>query len=77
MLLHRLKQISMLSLQVLAILRFLARVAKGRVLEIGPYVGGSTVALCTGAANANAERVISIEVGGRYEEHPHVPSRDI
>ncbi|MCP5143943.1 MAG: class I SAM-dependent methyltransferase [Gammaproteobacteria bacterium] len=49
--------------------------AHGGILEVGPYVGGSTVALAMG--NRGRVRHAAIEIGGRYMEHPTVPSEDI
>lgn len=76
-LIWELNRISMLSPQVLLLLRFLAIVAKGRVLDIGPYIGGSTIAICSGLKAAGKSPVISIESGGSYPNHPDIPSSDI
>src|SRR4051812_2600822 len=72
----RIKAISMLSPDVLFYLGLFASIVPGRILEIGPYVGGSTVALASGHG-AGRLPIISIEVGGSYETHPHLPSADI
>jgi predicted O-methyltransferase YrrM len=53
----------------------LAVASRGTVLEIGPYVGGSTLALALGA-RARGERVFSLEKGGSLD-HPVVPTTDI
>lgn len=53
----------------------LATASRGTVLEIGPYVGGSTIALALGS-RARGEKVFSIEKGGSLD-HPVVPSEDI
>ena len=72
-----LNKISMLSPQVLLLLSFLAKSSSGRILEIGPYTGGSTIALASGIKERNREKIISIEVGGKYLNHPQIPSKDI
>lgn len=69
-------RISMLHPDVLQALALLAMNSKGPLLEIGPYIGGSTVIL----ALANREKkwpFISIELGGSYPTHPSLPSSDI
>ncbi len=68
--------ISMLSEEVLNRLFLLASQAPGPILEVGPYIGGSTTALCGGARRSGA-RIVSIEAGGSHPEHPTLPSRDI
>ena len=68
---ERLKPISMLSTETLALLHAFAAKSEGAILEIGPFVGGSTVALASAGRD-----VISIEVGGR-SEHPVVGTDDI
>lgn len=75
---ERAKQFSMLHTDVLMLLRLFAFTCKLPVLEIGPYVGGSTVAICRGLRASRRELpLISIEMGGSYADHPHVPSTDI
>ena len=69
--------ISMLSEEVLnRLFCSLASQAPGPILEVGPYIGGSTTALCGGARRSGA-RIVSIEAGGSHPEHPTLPSRDI
>jgi predicted O-methyltransferase YrrM len=51
--------------------------ARGPVLEIGPYLGGSTVAIASGIREAGGGPLVTIEGGTSYEEHPHLPSKDI
>lgn len=70
---------SMLHVDVLLLLHWLARVCEGQILEIGPYVGGSTMALALGAraAGRQPKRVASIEPGGELLDHDKVPSADI
>jgi predicted O-methyltransferase YrrM len=73
-----LNKISMLHFNVLCLLFLFSKYRSGNVLEIGPYIGGSTIAMALGkeAAGANA-KIISIEAGGQYPEHPDIPSNDI
>jgi predicted O-methyltransferase YrrM len=73
--LRDIKAISMLSEDVLAKLVECAAQSRAGILEIGPYIGGSTVALAMG----NQGRVphVAIEMGGAYLEHPTLPSADI
>lgn len=70
---------SMLHLDVLTLLYHFARTCSGQILEIGPYVGGSTIALARGARESGRadKRVTTIEVGGAFAEHPVLPSADI
>ncbi len=74
---RELNKISMLSPEVLLILSYLGKVVEGRILEIGPYIGGSTIALAMGNRLHDSGKILSIESGGEYESHPHVPSSDI
>jgi hypothetical protein len=64
---------SMLHIQVLMEFDKLSRISKGVIVEIGAYVGGSTLALSTNPD----KRVFTFEKGGSYSEHPHLPSTDI
>jgi len=74
----RAKQFSMLHNDVLMLLRLFAFTCKLPVLEIGPYIGGSTVATCCGLrASKRGQPLVSIGMGGSYADHPHVPSKDI
>ena len=66
----------MLSRDVLSRLLLLASHTRGPILEVGPYIGGSTTALCGGARLSGA-RIVTIEAGGSYSDHPTLPSRDI
>jgi predicted O-methyltransferase YrrM len=68
---------SMLHLDVLFLIYHFAKVATGNILEIGPYVGGSTVAAALGARESGrAKKIISVEPGGRLE-HFKIPSKNI
>lgn len=70
------KTISMLHEQTLSVLWQLAHAARGTILELGPYVGGST-AVIADAIQPGGRRLITVEMGGGYEAHPHLPSKDI
>jgi predicted O-methyltransferase YrrM len=76
--LNEIKNISMLHTDVLILLHYFAKRSEGAILEIGPYVGGSTIAICEGIkASSKKAPFISIEKGGQYLTHPHIPSKDI
>ena len=70
-----LKQISMLSIPVLEKLQSLAAKSGGPILEIGSYIGGSTIAMTSGHSGQRVHAVI--DTGGSYEEHDEIPSSDI
>ena len=78
---HRLEKVgraaSMLHRDVLLLIYHFARVAKGDVLEIGPYIGGSTIAAAFGARESGrSKKIVSVESGGQLE-HFRIPSRNI
>ena len=78
---HRLEKIgraaSMLHLDVLLLIYHFAKFGTGNILEIGPYIGGSTIAAAIGARESgSAKKIISIEIGGRLK-HFRIPSRNI
>jgi predicted O-methyltransferase YrrM len=78
---HRLETVDraapMLHRDVLLLIYHFARVAKGDVLEIGPYVGGSTIAAAFGARESGrSKKIVSVEAGGRLKHH-RIPSRNI
>lgn len=73
---NQLSSLSMLSNDVLHLLRFFAERAEGMVLEIGPYIGGSTVAMADALKKQAKAALVSIEPGGKHD-HPHIPSEDI
>src|ERR1700680_1093417 len=71
---HRLGKIgaatSMLHLDVLLLIYHFAKIAMGNILEIGPYIGGSTIAAAFGARESGTpKKIISVEAGGRLEHH--------
>lgn len=70
---------SMLHLDVLILLYHFASIVEGPILEIGPYLGGSTIAAGLGARDSGRGapgRIVSIEPGGKHD-HPTLPSQDI
>jgi predicted O-methyltransferase YrrM len=76
------KKFSMLGNESLLLMAILAQKTRKGILEIGPYIGGSTVALGIGMRNRNNLRknlniIVSIESGGEYLTHEHLPSSDI
>ena len=70
---------SMLHHDVLLLLYHFAQICEGQILEIGPYVGGSSIAMAMGARDSERQpkRVQSIEPGGQFKDHPAVPTTDI
>lgn len=70
------KQFSMLHEELLALLHHLAATSRGGILEIGTYVGGSTVTMAQALAVHHRPPVTSIEPGGRAD-HDLIPSEDI
>src|SRR5437870_11916757 len=58
---------SMLHMDVLLLIYHFARFGEGNILEIGPYIGGSTVAAAFGARESRArkKKIVSIEAGGQ------------
>jgi predicted O-methyltransferase YrrM len=78
---HRLEKVgraaSMLHMDVLLLIYHFARFGRGNVLEIGPYVGGSTVAAAFGARESGTQKkIITIEAGGSVK-HFRLSSRNI
>jgi predicted O-methyltransferase YrrM len=71
------RETSMLHMDVLLLIYHFARFGAGNVLEIGPYVGGSTIAAAFGAREAAAQKkIITIEAGGSVK-HFRLSSRNI
>jgi predicted O-methyltransferase YrrM len=69
--------ISMLHPDVLALMYHLGKNAQAPILEIGPYMGGSTIAASKGLGDAGSSHsVVSVEMGGSYE-HPTYATKDI
>jgi len=78
---HRLEKVgraaSMLHVDVLLLIYHFAKVCAGNILEIGPYIGGSTIAAALGARESNTrKKIVTIEVGGRLK-HRRLSSRNI
>lgn len=69
------KRKSMLHPDTMIMMRALASVVQGPIVEFGTYMGGSTVMIAKGAGD-NA-RFLAVEPGGSYPDHPHLPSADI
>jgi len=61
---------SMLSEDVLVLIYHMAKVCEGGILEIGAFLGASTVAAGMGARASGRERkILSIEPGGALSDH--------
>ena len=61
---------SMLSEDVLVLIYHMAKICDGGILEIGSFLGASTVAAGLGArASGREKRFISIEPGGALKDH--------
>jgi predicted O-methyltransferase YrrM len=61
---------SMLAVDVLVLIYHFAKISEGGILEIGSFVGGSTVAAGLGARDSGRrKKLISIEPGGRLKDH--------
>ena len=78
---HRLEKVgraaSMLHMDVLLLIYHFARFGEGNILEIGPYIGGSTVAAAYGGReSATSKKIVSIEAGGQLK-HFRLASRNI
>ena len=68
---------SMLHIDVLMLIYHFAKICEGNVLEIGPYIGGSTIAAAFGARESGAQKkIVTIEGGGQLK-HPRLPSKNI
>ena len=67
----------MLHLDVLLLIYHFAKFDSGNILEIGPYIGGFTIAAAFGARESGTpKKIISVEAGGRLK-HRRIPSRNI
>jgi len=78
---HRLEKVgraaSMLHVDVLLLIYHFARFGAGNVLEVGPYLGGSTIAAVLGARESGTrKKIITIEAGGSVK-HFRLSSRNI
>ena len=71
------RKASMLHVDVLLLIYHFAKVCAGNILEIGPYIGGSTIAAALGARESGTrKKIVTIESGGQLK-HPRLPSRNI
>jgi len=68
---------SMLSEEVLVLIYHMAKTAVGGILEIGSFLGASTVAAGLGVRDSGRSRkFVSIEIGGQLRDHK-LASKDI
>ena len=68
---------SMLDIDVLVLIYHMARVSRGAILEIGSFLGASTIAAGLGMRDSGtARKFISIEPGGRLRDH-RLATKDI
>jgi predicted O-methyltransferase YrrM len=74
--LQSLRRISMLHFETLYLLRALATLTSGAIIEVGPYLGGSTIALGRGLQIGGGGPLVCIEMGGSYPNHA-VPTDNI
>jgi predicted O-methyltransferase YrrM len=71
------REASMLHLDVLLLIYHFARFGAGNVLEIGPYIGGSTIAAAFGARESGTDKkIVTVEAGGSVK-HFRLSSRNI
>ncbi len=68
---------SMLDIDVLILIYHMAKICQGGVLEIGSFLGASTVAAGLGIrASGQEKKFVSIELGGQLKDH-RLASKDI
>lgn len=68
---------SMLDIDVLVLIYHMAKICGGHILEIGSFLGASTVAAGLGArASGVTKKFLSIEPGGRLKDH-RLATKDI
>ena len=68
---------SMLHIDAISLIHELAFKGTGAIIEIGTYVGGSTIAIALGIQKQkNHRKFIAIEAGGQFE-HETLPSDDV
>jgi predicted O-methyltransferase YrrM len=69
--------LSMLHADVLTLLYHFGAYAEGNILELGPFIGGSTIALAWGARDSQRKcRFVTVEAGGAFN-HPTMGAKDI
>jgi predicted O-methyltransferase YrrM len=72
------KKLSMLHIDSLMALRHLVQITTGTILEIGPYIGGSTIVMARAMREMGRERpFLTVEVGGTNPNHWCFPTKDI
>ena len=70
-------KLSMLHEDVLLLIYHFSKSTPGNILEIGPYLGGSTIAAGFGARDSGERKtIVTVEPGGRFK-HPRLPSKNI
>jgi predicted O-methyltransferase YrrM len=69
----RARSISMLGETALSVLEQLAIRSNGPIIELGLYIGGSTIAMATGCRYG----LVTIELGGENPRDDHLASKDI
>jgi predicted O-methyltransferase YrrM len=68
---------SMLDIDVLVLIYHMAKMSQGAILEIGSFLGASTIAAALGLRDSGTPRkFISIEPGGRLRDH-RLATKDI
>ena len=68
---------SMLDIDVLVLIYHMAKICEGGILEIGSFLGASTVAAGLGArASGREKKFVSVEPGGRLKDH-RLATKDI
>jgi predicted O-methyltransferase YrrM len=69
----RARSLSMLGEAALSVLEQLAIRSNGPIIELGPYIGGSTIAMVTGCRHG----LVTVELGGANPRDDHLASKDI
>jgi len=69
----RARSISMLGEAALSVLEQLAIRSNGPIIELGPYIDGSTIAMATGCRHG----LVTVELGGENPRDDHLASKDI
>ena len=71
------QQIAMLHPDVLALLHYIGANAASPILELGPYIGGSTIAMAKGIASGDrSQKITTVEKGEGYV-HEKLTTPDI
>lgn len=70
-------RLSMIHADVLTLLYHFGAYANGNILELGPFIGGSTIALAWGAQAAGRScQLVTVEMGGAFS-HPTMGTSDV